>query len=109
MSASTSLGLIIRPEWHSRAACRGMAIGSEENIFFPDIVDENDEPVDIKYVLELEEIAKSICSTCEVYDECDIQGKKESFGIWAGKNEVERWNSMNSDQQWSLLSQKMTT
>ena len=31
------------------------------------------------------DIAKAICAECEVFADCDLAGKKERNGIWAGK------------------------
>lgn len=66
--------LLRRPEWHDRAACRGL----DTRTFFPERGDSTDE-------------AKAICSTCAVVEPCRaaaIEGKEH--GIWAGRSRGQR-------------------
>lgn len=62
-----------RPEWHRRAACRG--VGTD--IFFP--VRGQDVTV-----------AKSYCEVCTVRTECADAGLLEREGIWGGQSERAR-------------------
>jgi WhiB family transcriptional regulator, redox-sensing transcriptional regulator len=65
-----------RPEWHERAACRGMGA----DIFF---IDRGGDP----------RPARQICATCPVRQECyDFanQHPKERFGIWGQQSERQR-------------------
>jgi WhiB family transcriptional regulator, redox-sensing transcriptional regulator len=57
-----------RPEWHQRAACRG--VGTD--VFFPERNESTAE-------------AKAFCARCEVRDECGAHALTyESDGVWAG-------------------------
>lgn len=60
--------LLARPEWHARAACRGM----NPSVFFPER-NESSEP------------ARAICDACPVHDECGEAGRSESDGVWGGR------------------------
>ena len=60
-----------RPEWHSRAACRGM--GTE--VFFPTRGANLD-------------AARAICATCPVTRECLTAAlESDTVGVWAGTSE----------------------
>lgn len=59
--------LLERPEWHQRAACRG--VGTDT--FFP----ERGESV---------APAKALCARCEVREPCAEAGEEQLHGIWAG-------------------------
>lgn len=63
----TLADLLGRPEWHRRAACRGLGV---ELFFIPRGGDSGP--------------AKAICSTCEVVAQCADAGRSVDHGIWAG-------------------------
>lgn len=67
--------LIDVPEWHERAACRGL----DPDLFFPERG-------------ESTTAAKAICADCPVRPEClgFALTENEKFGIWGGKSERER-------------------
>lgn len=67
------LDLLARPEWHRRAACRGMGPA----LFFGDR-GENVQP------------AKDVCASCPVTEECLAAGLREKFGIWGGLSKRQR-------------------
>lgn len=65
-----------KKDWRGEAGCAGM----DQEIFFPDRGH------------GLGRIAKAVCSTCPVREQClafalDTQQK---FGVWGGKTEAER-------------------
>jgi WhiB family redox-sensing transcriptional regulator len=70
-------------EWTDAAACRN----SEGALFYPADSAERKEDR-----LERELIAKRICASCGVRDECleAALARHESYGIWGGLNEFER-------------------
>jgi len=70
--------------WQTRAACRGEKLAS---FFSPPFQSERRE---IK--IRRERLAKSICSSCPVRQECLEYALSipEPHGIWGGLNETER-------------------
>ena len=64
--------LLNRPEWHARAACRGMGVDA----FFPERGQST-------------EAAKALCAACEVRAECleAALGDVTTQGVWAGTSE----------------------
>jgi WhiB family transcriptional regulator, redox-sensing transcriptional regulator len=63
-----------RPEWHTRAACRG--VGTDA--FFPERGETTTE-------------ARAYCARCEVRDECGAHALTyETHGVWAGQAEKAR-------------------
>jgi WhiB family redox-sensing transcriptional regulator len=63
-----------RPEWHARAACRGM----DTELFFL----ERGQPA---------APARAICSTCPVAAQCHAAAiEMDDVGIWAGTSPAER-------------------
>jgi WhiB family redox-sensing transcriptional regulator len=56
-------------DWIKDAACRGM----DTSIFFPERGD-----------MPSVELAKSICRTCNVQQQCREYGDMERFGFWGG-------------------------
>jgi WhiB family redox-sensing transcriptional regulator len=70
-------------EWTDAAACRN----SEGALFYPADSAERKEDR-----LEREMVAKRICSSCGVREECleAALARHESYGIWGGLNEFER-------------------
>jgi WhiB family transcriptional regulator, redox-sensing transcriptional regulator len=69
--------------WTDHAACRD----SEGALFYPaDSAERKEER------LERELIAKRICASCGVREECleAALARHESYGIWGGLNEFER-------------------
>jgi WhiB family redox-sensing transcriptional regulator len=68
-------GLIDRPEWFRRAACRGMGTGQ----FFPSRGGTG-------------QPARAICSTCPVRSECldYAMGQADTVGVWGGLSAKER-------------------
>lgn len=71
-------GEVIRPEWHSRAACRGVGTG----LFFP----EHRSQVYKAYA----EARERYCDHCPVVVECIEAGRHEDHGLWGGCSERER-------------------
>ena len=70
-------------EWCDAAACRN----SEGALFYPaDSAERKEER------LERELVAKRICASCGVREECleAAMARHESYGIWGGLNEFER-------------------
>ena len=70
-------------EWSDAAACRN----SEAALFYPaDSTERKEER------LERELVAKRICASCGVREECleAALARHESYGIWGGLNEFER-------------------
>ena len=70
-------------DWTAAAACRD----SEGALFYPSDSAERKEDR-----LERELIAKRICASCGVREECleAALARHESYGIWGGLNEIER-------------------
>ena len=70
-------------EWSDAAACRN----SEGALFYPSDSTERKEER-----LEREMVAKRICASCGVREECleAALARHESYGIWGGLNEFER-------------------
>jgi WhiB family transcriptional regulator, redox-sensing transcriptional regulator len=70
-------------DWTDAAACRD----SEAALFYPSDSAERKEDR-----LERELIAKRICASCGVREECleAALARHESYGIWGGLNEFER-------------------
>jgi WhiB family redox-sensing transcriptional regulator len=70
-------------EWTDAAACRN----SEGALFYPADSAERKEDR-----LERELVAKRICASCGVREECleAALARHESYGIWGGLNEIER-------------------
>jgi len=66
--------LFARPEWHARAACRGVGTAG----FFSD-----DAAVLARTVAEF-------CSVCPVVAECSDAGRAERFGAWGGRTARDR-------------------
>ena len=71
--AASILELLEPPAWLSSAACRG--VGSDA--FYPSRG-------------ESSEVAKSLCSSCVVVDQCAEAGETEGHGIWGGMSPAER-------------------
>ena len=70
-------------EWTDAAACRN----SEGALFYPaDSAERKEER------LERELVAKRICASCGVREDCleAALARHESYGIWGGLNEFER-------------------
>ena len=70
-------------EWTDAAACRDC----EGSLFYSaDSSERNEER------LEREKVAKRICSSCDVRDQCldAALARHETYGIWGGLNEYER-------------------
>jgi hypothetical protein len=68
------------PEWHSRAACVGMAYEDADradSLFFP-------EPGAV-----LSNEARALCGGCPVSNDCYIAGLREA-GVWGGVQANER-------------------
>jgi WhiB family redox-sensing transcriptional regulator len=70
-------------DWTDAAACRN----SEGALFYPADSAERKEDR-----LERELVAKRICASCGVREECleAALARHESYGIWGGLNEIER-------------------
>ena len=75
-------------EWQFKAACRGMAT----DIFF--YTERERGPRRARR----EKIAKSICATCPVLNQCREQALRlaEPYGIWGGLTEEERFQILSS-------------
>jgi WhiB family redox-sensing transcriptional regulator len=70
-------------DWTNAAACRN----SEGALFYPADSAERKEDR-----LERELVAKRICASCDVREDCleAALARHESYGIWGGLNEIER-------------------
>ncbi len=70
-------------DWTGAAACRN----SEGALFYS--ADSSERKEDR---LEREKVAKRICASCDVRDEClsAAIARHETYGIWGGLNEFER-------------------
>jgi WhiB family redox-sensing transcriptional regulator len=70
-------------DWTDAAACRN----SEGALFYPADSAERKEDR-----LEREVVAKRICASCGVREDCleAALARHESYGIWGGLNELER-------------------
>lgn len=66
---------MLHPEWHERAACRGM----DPAMFFP----ERSNP-------ELMRAALRVCAGCPVRAECEVAGRDHHQGVWGGKTPAMR-------------------
>lgn len=64
--------------WIELALCREVGV---ETFFPPD-----DKPVARDFYKK----AKSVCSRCEVINECLAYGINETYGVWGGTTPVER-------------------
>jgi len=70
-------------DWSAHAACRE----SEGSLFFSaDLNERKDDR------LVREQLAKRICASCDVREEClrSALERHETYGIWGGLNEFER-------------------
>lgn len=68
----------------------GLCKGHDVNKWFPMIVAELTKE-ELKKVQQDSEEAKSICSRCEVQEQClEYALRNEPLGIWGGKTEAER-------------------
>lgn len=65
-------GILARPAWHARAACRG--VGPE--LFFPDRGDS---------AWAYGQAREMHCAHCPVVSECRQAGEHEAFGLWGGQ------------------------
>jgi hypothetical protein len=67
--------ILRRPEWHSRAACRGAGTTA----FFPTVG-------------RSARAAVAVCGGCQVADECraHAQADPEATGVWGGTTEKQR-------------------
>ena len=74
---------VVRVAWMDLAECRS----GEGSLFFPPDASERKEER-----LERELVAKRICQSCAVREECleAALERHESHGIWGGLNEMER-------------------
>jgi WhiB family transcriptional regulator, redox-sensing transcriptional regulator len=74
----------VEPEndWRSSAACRGL----DPDVFFADDFENKQERA------EREALAKAVCQSCEVSEDCLGYALKagERYGIWGGLNAQER-------------------
>jgi len=70
-------------QWSDMAACRG---GESWLFFSPEITERKEAR------LEREHMAKKLCATCPVREECleAALERHETYGIWGGLNELER-------------------
>lgn len=68
------MSLLERPEWHRRAACKGM----EADLWFPVRGD------------TIPPAVRAVCATCPVQAECLEAGLREKYGIWSGTSERQR-------------------
>ncbi len=66
-------GLLARPEWHQRAACRGAGTDA----FYPS---RGQRPGP----------ARELCARCPVIEDCAEAGRAEEYGIWGGLSERAR-------------------
>lgn len=75
------LSIIPRPQWQASAACIG-----QDEVMFEHIGELKSE------ANRREEIAKRICASCSVIDQCLEYAleKKESGAVWGGLNDGER-------------------
>jgi len=65
-------------EWINKAACKGM----DPSIFFPERGD-----------VATMRLAKSVCSTCTVSEQCYNYGLMEQSGVWGGFSTLQRQKS----------------
>lgn len=70
----TLYGLLARPAWHRKAACRGLG----PRRFYP-----STRVLGTRGRAALTRTA-AICDSCPVRDECDNAGSHEKWGVWAG-------------------------
>ena len=70
--------ILRRPEWHSRAACRGVGTAA----FFPTVG-------------HSARAAVAVCGGCEVADECRDHAldDSEATGVWGGTTDKQRRGS----------------
>jgi WhiB family redox-sensing transcriptional regulator len=87
MQGSQPRPLIEEWEWQYQAACKGMAT----DIFF--YSDRERGPKRARR----EKIAKAICATCPVINQCREQALRlaEPYGIWGGLTQEERFDILN--------------
>ena len=71
--------MILRPNWHAHAACRGTG---PARFFGPD------RPVDDSWAAE----ARKVCTACPVTASCLLYAldNDERYGVWAGTTPDER-------------------
>jgi WhiB family redox-sensing transcriptional regulator len=82
-------------EWQFNAACKGMAT----DIFFYSERERGPRRA------RREKIAKSICATCPVINQCREQALRlaEPYGIWGGLTEEERLAILNKKSHVNLI------
>lgn len=80
-------GLVFtRPEWHDRAACRGLG---------PDLFFAGPGEPGNQVVLG----AKSVCESCPVRVECREAGRFEKYGVWGGQTYDEQRKLRRAERQ----------
>lgn len=68
--------------WAEKAACKGLS-----HLFYSDFSERPNKRI------KRENIAKSICETCPVIQECkQYAHANPEFGVWGGETEEERWS-----------------
>ncbi|HEX7355276.1 MAG TPA: WhiB family transcriptional regulator [Mycobacteriales bacterium] len=71
--ASAAWDLLERPEWHRRAACRGMG----PSAFYPESGWGHAPTAEAA-------AARAVCAECPVRAECADAGMGEHYGVWGG-------------------------
>lgn len=87
MSASSVHGPITHPAWVIDASCRG----SDPDAWFPE------RGVPTRENL----LAREICGTCPVRDECAEYGAGEIYGVWGGQTPSQRRDARSEVRQGS--------
>lgn len=71
--SSFALSLLVRPEWHANAACKG-----KSHLFYPP------ENTPKSELVGYTKRAQALCETCPVKAPCLEAGREEVYGIWGG-------------------------
>jgi len=66
------------PEWVTKASCRQI----HGDFFFP--------PMDVENPEKHYDVARAVCASCPVWQQCLAAGQKEVWGMWGGLTPHER-------------------
>lgn len=89
----------VTPDWYNQALCRpavrqrlGLVPVPSEAFMppSPSIGPGRDRQATIDRLARLELVGKAVCRQCPVKADCEQAGRNEPYGLWNGRNAVER-------------------
>lgn len=92
---------VLWPDWHEKANC----LGIDDRIFFGSSLPA-ERPA---YTLSEIKLAKSVCSTCPVFEQCLRQSfrNREVYGVWAGTTMKERLEWFKQIQNFKVAEEEV--